>query len=252
MRSLVFSPVPGCCSGPLGWKDGQRAGWEPDDARPRCDPRAKRDRTPYSGAGDAWQSSMPWSATTARPKSRSPSRWDGQKKLGLVAVWPWSRSSPTWRRRSASGLPGHPREALLELPAGNEAEARMHPTAMSRPPPSSTACSNLLGARIGPLGTRRHPCPAGVAAVVAAERPGPGPAALSVGQPRGATPGRSPRQPGPSRDRPHHQGRAGSTSCDRSVLTPGFARLADDARRVAGLTDDLIAEFSVHERVPTQ
>ncbi len=50
----------------------------------------------------------------------------------------------------------------------------------------------------------------------------------------------------------HHQGRAGLTPCDRSVLAPGFARLADDARRVAGLTDDLIAEFSVHERVPTQ
>jgi hypothetical protein len=50
----------------------------------------------------------------------------------------------------------------------------------------------------------------------------------------------------------HHQGRAGLTPCDRRVLTPGFARLADDARRVAGLTDDLIAEFPVHERVQTQ
>jgi ParB/RepB/Spo0J family partition protein len=50
----------------------------------------------------------------------------------------------------------------------------------------------------------------------------------------------------------HHQGRPGLTPCDRLVLTPGFARLADDARSVAGLTEDLIAEFPVHERVQTQ
>ena len=50
----------------------------------------------------------------------------------------------------------------------------------------------------------------------------------------------------------HHQGRAGLSPCDRSVLAPGFARLADGARGVAVLTDDLIAEFHVHDRVDAQ
>jgi ParB-like chromosome segregation protein Spo0J len=50
----------------------------------------------------------------------------------------------------------------------------------------------------------------------------------------------------------HHQGRPGLTPCDRLVLAPGFARLADDARRVAGLTEDLIAEFPTHERAQAQ
>jgi ParB/RepB/Spo0J family partition protein len=50
----------------------------------------------------------------------------------------------------------------------------------------------------------------------------------------------------------HYQGRPGLTPCDRLVLTPGFARLADDARSVAGLTEDLIAEFSTHERAQAQ
>lgn len=50
----------------------------------------------------------------------------------------------------------------------------------------------------------------------------------------------------------HHQGRAGLTPCDRSVLRPGFARLAEAARGVAALTDDLIAEFHPHDRTDAQ
>jgi ParB family transcriptional regulator, chromosome partitioning protein len=50
----------------------------------------------------------------------------------------------------------------------------------------------------------------------------------------------------------HHQGRAGLTPGDRRVLTPGFTRLADSARSVAVLTEDLIAEFHNHEPVPAQ
>ena len=50
----------------------------------------------------------------------------------------------------------------------------------------------------------------------------------------------------------HHQGRAGLTPCDRSVLRPGFARLAQAARGVAALSDDLIAEFHTHDRADAQ
>ena len=50
----------------------------------------------------------------------------------------------------------------------------------------------------------------------------------------------------------HHQGRAGLTPCDRSVLQPGFARLAEAARGVAALSDDLIAEFHPHDRADAQ
>lgn len=50
----------------------------------------------------------------------------------------------------------------------------------------------------------------------------------------------------------HHQGRAGLTPCDRSVLRPGFARLAQAAHGVAALSDDLIAEFSPHDRADAQ
>jgi ParB/RepB/Spo0J family partition protein len=50
----------------------------------------------------------------------------------------------------------------------------------------------------------------------------------------------------------HHQGRAGLTPCDRLVLAPGFARLARDARSVAALVDDLIAEFHAHDRAHAQ
>jgi len=50
----------------------------------------------------------------------------------------------------------------------------------------------------------------------------------------------------------HHQGRAGLTPCDRSVLRPGFARLAEAARGVAALSDDLIAEFRTHDRADAQ
>ena len=49
-----------------------------------------------------------------------------------------------------------------------------------------------------------------------------------------------------------HQGRAGLTPCDRSVLQPGFARLALAARGVAALSDDLIAEFCTHDRTDVQ
>jgi ParB/RepB/Spo0J family partition protein len=50
----------------------------------------------------------------------------------------------------------------------------------------------------------------------------------------------------------HHQGRAGLTPCDRLVLMPGFTRLAGAARSVAFLTEDLIAEFSAHDRAHAQ
>lgn len=50
----------------------------------------------------------------------------------------------------------------------------------------------------------------------------------------------------------HHQGRAGLTPCDRSVLRPGFARLAQTAHGVAALSDDLIAEFHSHDRAHAQ
>ena len=49
-----------------------------------------------------------------------------------------------------------------------------------------------------------------------------------------------------------HQGQAGLTPCDRSVLQPGFARLAQAARGVAALSDDLIAEFCTHDRTDVQ
>jgi ParB/RepB/Spo0J family partition protein len=49
-----------------------------------------------------------------------------------------------------------------------------------------------------------------------------------------------------------HQGKAGLTPCDRSVLRPGFARLAEAARGVAALSDDLIAEFHPHDRADAQ
>jgi ParB/RepB/Spo0J family partition protein len=50
----------------------------------------------------------------------------------------------------------------------------------------------------------------------------------------------------------HHQGRAGLTPCDRQLLTPSFTRLAETARSVAALSDDLIAEFHTHEPVSAQ
>jgi hypothetical protein len=42
------------------------------------------------------------------------------------------------------------------------------------------------------------------------------------------------------------------TPSDRSVLAPGFARLAAGARGVAALSDDLIAEFRTHDRADAQ
>jgi ParB-like chromosome segregation protein Spo0J len=49
-----------------------------------------------------------------------------------------------------------------------------------------------------------------------------------------------------------HQGRAGLTPRDRSVLTPQFQRLARDAQSVAALADDFIGELHVHERAQAQ
>jgi len=49
-----------------------------------------------------------------------------------------------------------------------------------------------------------------------------------------------------------HQGRAGLTPCDRSLLTPPFARLARDAQSVATLAQDFIGELYVHERAKVQ
>jgi ParB-like chromosome segregation protein Spo0J len=49
-----------------------------------------------------------------------------------------------------------------------------------------------------------------------------------------------------------HQGRAGLTPCDRSVLTPAFLRLARDARGVATLADDFLGELSLHDRAKAQ
>jgi ParB/RepB/Spo0J family partition protein len=48
------------------------------------------------------------------------------------------------------------------------------------------------------------------------------------------------------------QGRAGLTSCDRLVLTPGFSRLARDASSVAALAQDLITELNTHDRAKAQ
>jgi hypothetical protein len=50
----------------------------------------------------------------------------------------------------------------------------------------------------------------------------------------------------------HHQGRAGLTPCDRRVLAPSFTRLAEGARSVAALTEDLIGEFHTHEPAQAQ
>ena len=48
------------------------------------------------------------------------------------------------------------------------------------------------------------------------------------------------------------QGRAGSTPCDRLILTPGFSQLARDASSVAALSQDLIAELNTHDRAEAQ
>jgi ParB-like chromosome segregation protein Spo0J len=42
-----------------------------------------------------------------------------------------------------------------------------------------------------------------------------------------------------------HKGRADLASCDRSVLSPGFARLTRDARNVAELSEDLLTEIDL-------
>jgi ParB/RepB/Spo0J family partition protein len=49
-----------------------------------------------------------------------------------------------------------------------------------------------------------------------------------------------------------HQGRAGLTPCDRSLLTPPFARLARDAQTVATLADDFTGELHLYERAKAQ
>ena len=45
-----------------------------------------------------------------------------------------------------------------------------------------------------------------------------------------------------------HQGRAGLTPCDRSVLTPAFTRLARDAQSVAALAQDFVGELPLYDR----
>ncbi len=49
-----------------------------------------------------------------------------------------------------------------------------------------------------------------------------------------------------------HQGRAGLTPCDRSLLTPHFERLARDAQSVAALAADFIGELHSYERAKAQ
>jgi ParB-like chromosome segregation protein Spo0J len=49
-----------------------------------------------------------------------------------------------------------------------------------------------------------------------------------------------------------HQGRAGLTPCDRSVLTPAFTRLARDAQSVATLAQDFLGELHLHDRAKAQ
>ena len=49
-----------------------------------------------------------------------------------------------------------------------------------------------------------------------------------------------------------HQGRAGLTPYDRSLLTPHFGRLARDAQSVATLAADFIGELHPHERTKAQ
>lgn len=50
----------------------------------------------------------------------------------------------------------------------------------------------------------------------------------------------------------HSQGRAGLTPCERPVLTPAFRLLAQQARRVAALTDDYLEELHPYERTNAQ
>ena len=49
-----------------------------------------------------------------------------------------------------------------------------------------------------------------------------------------------------------HQGRAGLTPSDRSLLLPQFQRLARDAQSVAALADDFIGELHPYERANAQ
>jgi hypothetical protein len=42
-----------------------------------------------------------------------------------------------------------------------------------------------------------------------------------------------------------HRGRADLAPCDRSVLLPGFQRMARDARTVAERTEDLLTEIDL-------
>src|SRR3974390_655366 len=49
-----------------------------------------------------------------------------------------------------------------------------------------------------------------------------------------------------------HQGRAGPTPLDRSLLAPPFERLARDAQSVATLADDFIGELHVYEPAKAQ
>jgi ParB family transcriptional regulator, chromosome partitioning protein len=49
-----------------------------------------------------------------------------------------------------------------------------------------------------------------------------------------------------------HQGRAGLTPCDRSLLAPAFTRLARDAQSVATLAADFIGELHTYERAKAQ
>jgi hypothetical protein len=181
---------------------------------------------------------MPWSARTASLRSRSPSCWAGTR-AGSAAGWPLSTTAA---------------RALVRLPAGNQPEVL-----------AARHRDELTAAELE-----------GVVDLLAAA-PGRSQQEFILKQPRRALQ-QAHQETGwaydarlsPAGNRVarrltgvldglghmetwlHHQGRAGLTPCDRSVLRPGFARLAQAARGVAALSEDLIAEFHVHDRADAQ
>ncbi len=78
------------------------------------------------------------------------------------------------------------------------------------------------------------------------------PAAQPTGQPRGAAPGQRAGGAGPSGDLAAPPGPGRPDARRPPGPGAGFARLARDARSVAALVDDLIAEFHTHDRAHAQ
>ena len=127
---------------------------------------------------------------------------------------------------------------LVKLPAGHQPEvlATLHRDELTAAELDGVV--NLLGATPGrsqeyTLAQPRRPCSrdaqeTGWAYDPRLSRPG-----NRVAQ----RPGQRIGRPGPSGDLAAPPGPRGLTPCDRLVLTPGFARLARDARSVAALVE---------------